>query len=114
VPLSSAGSGSADVALKAAQDTIEVTRSVSGLTGITGAAIFDAPPGTAGKTALFPLAGASFTSPLVTTLTAADFTSSAGVATFPDAINAILTSQTYVEVGNPSFPGGEIPGQILP
>jgi hypothetical protein len=114
VPVSSAGSGSADLALNAAQDTIEVTLSVSGLTGITGAAIFDGPPGTAGTTALFPLAAASFTSPLVTTLTAADFTSSAGVATFPDAINAILTSQTYVEVGNPSFPGGEIPGQILP
>jgi len=97
-PVVTTGAGSASMTLNAAQDEIKVTLSVSGLTGITGAAIFDGPPGTAGTTALFPLAGASFTSPLVTTLTSADFTSSAGVATFPDAINALLSGGLFVQV----------------
>jgi len=38
----------------------------------------------------------------------------ANILTFPDAINAILTSGKSIEVGNASFPGGEIRGQLLP
>jgi hypothetical protein len=64
---------------------------------------------------LSAIAGAA-TSPLTATVTPNRLITNApaNILTFPDAINAILTSQTYVEVGNPSFPGGEIRGQILP
>jgi hypothetical protein len=111
VPVSSAGSGRADVALNAAQDEIEVTLSVSGLTGITGARIFDGAPGTPGTTPLFILTAAPFTSTLVTTLTSADFTGSAGVATFPDAINALLSGGLFVQVDTAA---PELRGQIGP
>lgn len=108
VPVVSAGTGRADVLLNAAQDEIQVTVAVSGLTGITAVRIFDAPPGTAGTTALFPLAT---TGTLVTILTAADFTASVGVATFPDAINALLSGGLFVQVDTAA---PELRGQIGP
>lgn len=39
---------------------------------------------------------------------------SKGVATFPQAVNALLTSKTYIDVGSTGFPFGEIRGQIVP
>jgi len=39
-----------------------------------------------------------------------------GVDTFDDAINALLTGKTYIEISSIGFPipGAEIRGQILP
>ncbi len=114
-PVATTASGSATVQLNAAQDEFSVTLSVSGLTGgITAAQIFDGAPLTAGTTALFSLAALPFTSPLTVTLKATDFTASAGITTFPDAINALLSGGLHILVLTGGFPAGEIRGQVGP
>ncbi len=50
-------------------------------------------------------------SPLTTTLTAADFTGAGGL-TFDQAVDAIRTGGTYVNVHTAAHPGGEIRGQL--
>jgi len=106
-------SGSATVTLNAAQTEIAVELAVSGLTGITAANIHVGAPGANGPV-IFPMASTSFTSPLTVTLTEADLTVQAeqGVNTLTDAVNALLTVNTYVNVPTTANPGGEIRGQI--
>jgi hypothetical protein len=114
VPIVTAGSGSAAVQLNAAQTEFDVTLSVSGLTGITAAQIFDGAPGTPITTPIFGLAALPFTSPLSVTLKATDFTPSGTVTTFPDAINALLSGGLYILVRTTTALNGELRGQIGP
>lgn len=65
---------------------------------------------------IFPLATNFYQVPLSGTLTSTDFTPQpgAGVATFEDAIDMILSGNAYGSVSTAANPNGEIRGQILP
>jgi hypothetical protein len=111
-PLSSPGAGTAQVTLNDAQDQIQASVSVAGLASITGALIFDGKPTVDGSAALFSISSAPFTTLASATLTASDFTPSATVTTFADAINALLSGGLYVQILTVAHAGGEIRGQI--
>lgn len=113
-PIATPGSGNALVTVDDAQDQFSVTLTVSGLTGITGAQIFDGKPGVNGSASLFTVAPGAFTATISTSLTAADFTPSATITTFTDAMNALLSGGLYVQVLTAANPTGEIRGQIGP
>jgi hypothetical protein len=113
-PLAVTGTGNAQVSLDDAQAQLTVTLSVSGLTGISGAQIFDGAPGVNGSGPLFILSATAFSSPLVVNLTSLDFTASATITTFTDAVNALLSGGLYVQVPTTGNPSGEIRGQIGP
>jgi CHRD domain-containing protein len=116
-PVTSAASGNATVKFDNTQSTITVTLNTTGLTNVTASHIHFGKPGANGGV-LFSLfaAPATFTSPLTKTLTSADFTADAanGINTFSDAVNAILSGNTYVNVHTPTNTGGEIRGQVGP
>src|SRR5581483_9416549 len=107
-PLSSAGTGTAALTLNDAQDQMTASVSVSGLASITGALIFDGKPTVDGSAALFSISSTSFTTGASATLTSGDFTPSATVATFADAINALLSGGLYVQILTAAHAGGEI------
>jgi len=113
-PLGVTGTGTAQVSLDDAQDQLTVTLSVTGVSSVTGAQIFDGAPGVNGSGPLFSLSATTFTSPLVVTLKSTDFTASATITTFTDAVNALLSGGLYVQVPTTGNPSGEIRGQIGP
>jgi hypothetical protein len=82
----------------------------SGLSGAAAAAhIHTGAAGVAGGVIL-PLAVSA--SPMVGTLTAADFAASGSVTTFAQAVAAIQAGTTYFNIHTAAHPGGEIRGQI--
>jgi len=113
-PISTPGTGTATILLDDAQAVLSVTVNVSGLTGITGAQIFDGKPGTSGSAPLFRISSTAFTASASATLGAADFTPSSTITTFADAINALLSGLLYVQVLTGGHPTGEIRGQVGP
>jgi len=113
-PISPSGTGTATMVLDDAQAVLSVTVNVSGLTGITGAQIFDGKPGTSGSAPLFIISSAAFSGSASATLGAGDFTPSSTAATFADAINALLSGLLYVQVLTGGHPTGEIRGQVGP
>jgi CHRD domain-containing protein len=115
-PVVTAATGSADLVLNASQTELLVL-----LTHTVGtpqsARIFTEDPGFNGPL-LFDvdaIAG-SAASPLTATLNGTQLIPSPprNILTFSDFVNALLTSKTYLDVGSPSFPSGEIRGQIVP
>jgi hypothetical protein len=113
-PLALAGTGTTTVSLNDAQDEFTVNVNVSGVTGVTGAQIFDGNPAINGSAPLFSVTASAFTSSAVAVLNAGDFTPSATITTFPDAVNALLSGGLYVQVLTGVHPAGEIRGQIGP
>jgi len=112
-PVVTTGTGNATVEINTNRTEITVTVDVTGLAGITEAHLHVGPPGADGPI-IFPLASASFTSPLTVTLTSADFLPATNVATFDAALLAIEQGTTYVNVHTAAFPDGEIRGQVGP
>ncbi len=112
-----ANSGNATVKFDSTQSTITVTVNNAGLTNVTASHIHAGKVGKNGSPifSLFAAPG-TFTSPFVKTLTSADFTpdTANGIKTFEDAVNAIMSGNTYVNVHTQGFPNGEIRGQIGP
>jgi len=87
--------------------TIKVTITSSGLTlgAVTAVFIHVGSPGDASTLAntIFTLFSAgTFTNPFTVTLTTAHFTPQVGVATYDDALNALLSGGTYLEVETPT------------
>ncbi|MCC6747276.1 MAG: CHRD domain-containing protein [Deltaproteobacteria bacterium] len=109
-PVTSSGLGSAALFVPSDHSRIEVTLTASGLSNITAAHIHAGAKGTSGGV-LFPLALASFASPLTKTLKAADLS---GGGTFAEALRAIVEGKTYVNVHTQANPGGELRGQLTP
>lgn len=106
--------------LRLSTNTIEFLLSVHPLpiTAVTSARIHVGAAGTNGPVifSLFESAfGVPFLSPRSGTLTAFNLQTrpEAGIATFADAINAILTGNAYVTVRTSAFPAGEIRGQLI-
>jgi hypothetical protein len=102
------------LSLNNTQDQVTVHLSVTGVAGITGAQIFDGKPGVDGSAPLFIITAAPFTVSASATLNAGNFSPSATVTSFPDAINALLSGGLYVQVLTGLHPTGEIRGQIGP
>jgi len=102
------GEGTAVVSTDGSTITYFVT--YSGLSGAAAAAhIHTGAVGVAGGVIL-PLAVSA--SPMVGTLTAADFTPSGAITTFAEAVAALQAGATYFNIHTAANPGGEIRGQI--
>jgi hypothetical protein len=91
-PVAGPGAGSFMARFDTTQSTITTTLNVSGLGSATTAAhLHFGAAGVGGGPVLFDLSTVAFTSPLVVTLTAADFQTDPSVVTFADAVDALLT-----------------------
>lgn len=114
-PVAGAGTGTFTVEFNDAQDAFTATLAFSGLGSSADAAhIHFGAAGVGSGPIIFDLSLVTFTSPLVVTLTSADFLTDPSVVTFADAIDALLTGQMYVNVHTSGNPTGEIRGQIGP
>ncbi len=117
-PVTTNASGTAVVELNGTQTEIKVTLTALGLENVTAAHIHLGPAGQNGPIifTLYSQAEGAFPNPLVKTLTAADLQPQpgAGVNNFADAVNALLSGNTYLNVHTQAHPGGEIRGQIVP
>lgn len=111
-PAAGSGTGTFTATFDPAQATITATLTFSGLANPTTAAhIHFGAAGAAPGPALFNLSTVAFTSPLVVTLTSADFLPDPSVPTFTDAVDAFLTGLLYVDV---HAAPEELRGQIGP
>jgi len=110
-PVVTAASGEATVVISPDNSTIWYVVEYSGLSGAALAAhIHTGAAGVVGGVIL-PLTVSA--SPMVGTLTAANFTASGAITTFAEAVAAIKAGATYVNVHTAANPGGEIRGQVL-
>ena len=117
LPVSSDARGNA--ALRVSSSAIEFLLSVDPLpiTAVTAAHIHVGAPGTNGPIifSLFDIAfGLPFTRPLGGNLSPANLQTrpEAGITSFSDAVEAILSGNAYVNVHTAAFPAGEIRGQL--
>jgi hypothetical protein len=113
-PVPTTAFGSMSLTLNNDQTMMSVSLDVAGLSHLTAAHIHAA-PGQVDGPIIFPLAEGDLFAPLSRSLTEADLTPqpSAGVTTFPEAVDAVLSGNTYANVHTALYPDGEIRGQIL-
>jgi fermentation-respiration switch protein FrsA (DUF1100 family) len=103
------GEGTAVISTDGSTITYYVT--YSGLSGPAVAAhIHTGAPGVAGGVILPLVVSAS---PMVGTLTAANFAPSGAITTFAQAVAAIRAGNTYFNIHTAANPGGEVRGQIV-
>jgi hypothetical protein len=112
-PVDTTATGNASVSINTRRTEVTVTVDVTGLTDITEAHLHFGPPGSDGPI-IFPLAMSSFTSPLIVTLTQADYLPAVNATTFDAGLVAIEQGNTYVNVHTAAHPDGEIRGQVGP
>ena len=116
-PVTTSASGTAVVELNGRQTEIKVTMNTSGLQNVVAAHIHVGPAGQNGPIifTLYRQADGPFPNPLVKTLTQTNLQAQpgAGINTFEDAVNALLSGNTYINVHTQANPGGEIRGQIV-
>jgi hypothetical protein len=120
-PVASAGSGSALLTLNAAQDRIDLTLSVSGisLAQVTGVHVhFGKTRAAPANNILWTVFGGptgTFTSPAAITLTSVTLTTGFnGINGMEDAVNALLSGLLYINVHTTGNVNGEIRGQVGP
>ena len=110
-PVVTAATGEGTAVVSADGSTITYVVEYGGLSGAAAAAhIHTGAAGIAGGVIL-PLAVSA--SPMVGTLTAADFSASGGITTFAQAVAALQAGATYFNIHTVANPGGEIRGQIV-
>ncbi len=110
-PVVTAATGEATVVISADASTITYIVTYSGLSGTPVAAhIHTGAAGINGGVILPLVAGPS---PMVGTLTAANFSPSGAITTFAGAITALKTGGAYVNVHTAASPSGEIRGQVV-
>jgi hypothetical protein len=109
--VATAAVGEATVVISPDNSTIWYVVTYSGLSGTLEAAHIHT--GSAGATGgvILPLVASA--SPMVGTLTAANFSASGSVTTFAQAVAAIKAGTTYVNLHTAANPGGEIRGQVV-
>lgn len=117
-PVTTSASGTAVVELNREQTEIKVTLNTSGLQNVTAAHIHVGPAGQNGPIifTLYSQADGAFPNPLVKELTSTNLQPQpgAGINDFADAVNALLSGNTYLNVHTQANPTGEIRGQIVP
>jgi trimeric autotransporter adhesin len=111
--VTTSATGSATMVIDLNRKSMTVTVEVSGLSNITEAHLHVGRPGVDGPI-IFPLASTAFTSPLTVTLTEAELQPNPPASTFEQALFAVETGNTYVNVHTTAFPDGEIRGQVGP
>lgn len=127
-PVETEASGSATLRLNNTQTQITFTLEYADILDVTQAHIHGAPVGVNGDILLFlctnlgnapqgrpvPLAcpQAPLNEPLENTLGFADLIPNTDIESFEDAVNALLSGNTYANVHTEVNPGGEIRGQI--
>ncbi len=125
--VATAGSGSATVSLDNTQETINYTIDYAGTATVTQAHIHLGATGINGGILLFLCETAAALAPgTVPTpptcpavpgtvsgqLTAADLLAVGNVTTFSQAVDAVLSGNTYINVHTTDYPSGEIRGQV--
>lgn len=108
--VATAATGEATVVISADNTTIWYVVDYSGLSGALAAAHIHVGAAGANGGVILPLVAS--TSPMVGTLTAANFSPSGAVTTFAEAVAAIKAGGTYVNLHTAANPGGEIRGQV--
>jgi hypothetical protein len=111
--VSTSATGTTTVLLSPDQTQMAFSMNASGVPNATSAAIQAGGVGVNGPT-LFTLNNGSNASAVNGTLTSANFQTqpSAGITSFAQAVDAMLSGNTFVNVGSAANPGGEIRGQI--
>lgn len=112
-PVVSQGRGTASFTVSSDRSRIDWTLGVTNLANVTMAHVHNGAVGVNGGI-MFNLSTAPFTGTLSGFLTAVDLQPTAGVATFDEAVNLMLTGGTYANVHTTTHPNGEIRGQIGP
>jgi hypothetical protein len=114
-PVASAGSGSALITPSADLGSLTFDLSTSNLLNTTAAHIHIGPAGVDGPIIFNLILTPNFAT-ASGTLTAADLVPqpAQGINTFADAVRAVLSGQTYVNVHTVANAGGEIRGQVGP
>jgi hypothetical protein len=112
-PVETDASGRGQVVLSADRQSLRFALSVFDLdpAEITMAHIHVAPRGVNGPIVLFLSAG-SFGSPLIGTLSEANFIPAGGVDTFAEFVDELLAGNAYMNVHTMEHMGGEVRGQI--
>ncbi|MEO8208591.1 MAG: CHRD domain-containing protein [Chloroflexota bacterium] len=110
-PVVTAATGEATVVVSSDEATIWYVVEYSGLSGALVAAHIHTGAVGANGGVILPLAASA--SPMVGTLTAANFTPSGAITTFAEAIAAIKAGNTYVNLHTAANPSGEIRGQVV-
>jgi len=107
--------GSFSLTLSPDQTSMTVALNLANISDATAAHIHVGPAGADGPI-LFALTQNSSQMPVINTLTETDFSPQpgAGVSTFADAVDMILSGNAYADVHTTAQPGGEIRGQIVP
>ena len=110
-PVATAATGEGTAVVSADGATITYIVTYTGLSGaVTAAHIHTGASGVAGGVILPLTAGPS---PMVGTLTAANFSASGAITTFAEAVTALRAGTTYFNLHTAANPGGEIRGQIV-
>ncbi|MEX1169879.1 MAG: CHRD domain-containing protein [Chloroflexota bacterium] len=109
-PVATAATGKGLAVISADASTITYLVTYSGLSGTVNAAHFHTGAVGANGGVILPLAASP--SPMVGTLTSADFSASGPVTTFAEAVAAIRAGTTYFNLHTSANPGGEVRGQI--
>ncbi|MBI5118992.1 CHRD domain-containing protein [Candidatus Poribacteria bacterium] len=112
-PVSTTGSGLADLTINPAIRTIDFRLDVSNIADLEGAHVHSGLPGENGP-AIFELTSGAFGSPLIGAVGLDDLIPAPGIANFNDVINAMNNGSLYVDVHSATHPDGEVRGQILP
>ena len=110
-PVATAATGEATVVISPDNTTIWYIVEYSGLSGALAAAHIHTGAAGVNGGVILPLVVSA--SPMVGTLTSADFTASGAVTTFAEAVAAIKAGATYVNLHTAANPGGEIRAQIV-
>lgn len=110
-PVVTAATGQGTAVISADGSTITYIVTYSGLSGTVNASHIHTGAAGSNGGVILPLTPGP--SPMVGTLTAADFAASGPVTTFTEAVAAIRAGTTYFNLHTAANPGGEIRGQIL-
>ncbi len=110
-PVATAATGEATVVISADGATIWYIVKYSGLSGALAAAHIHIGAVGVNGGVILPLVATA--SPMVGTLTAANFTPSGAITTFAGAVAAIKAGNTYTNLHTAANPSGEIRGQVV-
>ena len=110
-PVTTTATGQGTVVISADGSTIWYIVTYSGLSGTLKAAHIQTGAAGSNGGVILPLTAGP--SPMVGTLTAANFSASGSITTFAQAVAAIRAGTTYFNLHTAANPGGEVRGQIV-
>jgi len=114
--VATATTGNATVQFNNDQSQVKVTMSLDGINNISSSTLNLGPSGENGLPIFNLFGSGSFSGEKTKTVTSSNLIeqSSEGINDFDDAVNAILSQQTYIIVNTQALPNGQIRGDIVP